>query len=74
VTGLKESITQREALTSMEFHAFSCPWCGETNEVPIDPGELGQVIVTDCRVCCRPIEVEFPDQPGAAPRVGAEGQ
>jgi hypothetical protein len=34
-----------------------CPWCGETFELVLDmsPGE--QRMVTDCEVCCRPIDL-----------------
>jgi hypothetical protein len=34
----------------------SCPYCGEPNEIALDPGSGGeQEYVEDCHVCCRPI-------------------
>ena len=39
-----------------ETEAFvECPYCGETNEVTLDPGSgVDQEYVEDCQVCCRP--------------------
>lgn len=35
-----------------------CPYCGEVQRLEIDLGEgLPQEFVSDCTVCCRPIEV-----------------
>ena len=32
-----------------------CPYCGEANEITLDPGGGGaQEYVEDCHVCCRP--------------------
>ncbi len=39
---------------------FACPWCGEANWVELEPGDLGQVVIQDCAVCCRPIELRLP--------------
>ncbi len=37
---------------------FLCPYCGQRNDVAIDPGGgADQRWVTDCEVCCRPIVV-----------------
>ena len=31
-----------------------CPYCGETNEITLDPGSgVDQEYVEDCQVCCR---------------------
>jgi hypothetical protein len=37
------------------FQQFRCAFCGEENEVFVEPegGEL-QVLTEDCSVCCRP--------------------
>lgn len=43
-------------LSSMDgFATFVCAYCGEENEVFIEP-EAGakQVLTEDCSVCCRP--------------------
>ena len=37
---------------------YSCPVCGETNAVGIDPSAgATQRLVEDCPVCCRPISL-----------------
>jgi hypothetical protein len=34
----------------------TCPHCGETNEIALDPGSgSDQEYIEDCHVCCRPI-------------------
>lgn len=57
-----------------EDFAFTCPWCGEPNELFIDPEERGQVVLMDCRVCCRPIEVDVPLDERRPPEARAEDQ
>ena len=34
---------------------ISCPYCGESIEVLIEPQDAGQQYIEDCQVCCRPI-------------------
>ena len=46
----------------------SCPYCGETVEITLDPGSGGsQQYVEDCQVCCRPwlVSVSY-DEDGTA--------
>lgn len=32
-----------------------CPYCGEINEIALDPGSgARQEYIEDCQVCCRP--------------------
>lgn len=48
--------------------AVVCPYCGEANEVSLDPGSgAHQEYVEDCQVCCRPwrVLVDY-DDAGAA--------
>ena len=33
----------------------SCPYCGETLDVLLDPSVPRQEYIEDCQVCCRPI-------------------
>ena len=34
-----------------------CPYCGEENEIAVDPGSGdSQEYIEDCQVCCRPIQ------------------
>ncbi len=35
--------------------SIGCPYCGETIEVLIEPGDLNQQYNEDCQVCCKPI-------------------
>lgn len=58
----------------MEAFPFACPWCGEPNELPLDPGEFGQQVVMDCTVCCRPIEIDLPADGEGEPAIRGEGQ
>jgi len=35
-----------------------CPYCGEENEIGVDPGSgESQEYIEDCQVCCRPWRV-----------------
>ena len=45
-----------------------CPYCGEPNEIALDPGSgARQEYVEDCQVCCRPWRVTVSyDADGAA--------
>ena len=36
-------------------HQISCPYCGQTIEVIVDPSVPFQEYVEDCEVCCRAI-------------------
>ena len=39
---------------------FNCPYCGEAISLRVDQtGGSRQFFVTDCEVCCRPMEVEI---------------
>lgn len=40
-----------------ESAEFQCPWCGQTGTVMVDTSIPVQRFITDCEVCCRPIEV-----------------
>jgi transcription elongation factor Elf1 len=45
----------------------TCPFCGEEEEVYVDPGGGShQTYTEDCPVCCRPrnVHVEPGDEPG----------
>ena len=33
----------------------SCPYCGESITVLIEPQDAGQQYMEDCQVCCKPI-------------------
>lgn len=39
----------------LQEESISCPYCGESIVVLIDPEDLDQEYIEDCQVCCRPI-------------------
>jgi hypothetical protein len=41
----------------METKTVQCPYCGETFELAVDTSVGSQRFITDCEVCCRPLEV-----------------
>lgn len=50
-----------------------CPYCGEENEIAIDPGGgADQRYVEDCQVCCRPWLVRVTYGPDGAAEVSVE--
>jgi len=51
-----------------------CPYCGETNEIALDPGSgTTQQYVEDCQVCCQPwrVSVRYRADGGASVHVEA---
>jgi hypothetical protein len=53
----------------------SCPWCGESLSITLDPGGgVEQEYVEDCEVCCRPwrVRVHY-DEEGRADVTVDEG-
>jgi len=50
-----------------------CPYCGEINEIALDPGSGSQQeYVEDCQVCCRPWRVAVHYQPDGTAEVSVE--
>lgn len=50
-----------------------CPYCGEINEITLDPGSGSQQeYVEDCQVCCRPWRVAVHYQPDGTAEVSVE--
>jgi hypothetical protein len=57
----------RERRRKRTAEAVSCPFCGESEEIYVDPGGgEHQVYTEDCALCCRPrvVHVEPGDGPG----------
>jgi hypothetical protein len=42
-------------LNQLTEQSVSCPYCGESIEVLIDPSDADQQYIEDCQVCCKPI-------------------
>lgn len=39
---------------------YNCPYCGQLNSLRVDrTGGSRQHLITDCEVCCKPIEIEL---------------
>ncbi len=38
--------------------SVDCPYCGETNDLVLDPATAG-ALVQDCEVCCRPWDLHI---------------
>ena len=50
-----------------------CPYCGEINEIALDPGSGSQQeYVEDCQVCCRPWRVVVHYHPDGTAEVSVE--
>lgn len=41
-----------------------CPFCGQSFELVLDTTVARQRFVTDCEICCRPLEVTAECAPG----------
>ena len=60
--------------TADRAHEVSCPYCGETVEIALDPGSGSQQdYIEDCYVCCRPwhVSVTYHDDGSADVHVDA---
>ena len=40
-----------------EWITIECPYCGQSFEITVDTSQAHQQFVTDCDVCCRPMDV-----------------
>ena len=67
---------RRAAPDANDDTSYTCPTCGESIVIPLDPtGGAEQQYVEDCPVCCNPnvIHVEFFGE-GDPPRLWAEAE
>ena len=53
--------------------SIQCPFCGQTFELEIDISVPDQTFVTDCEICCRPIEVRVTCEEGSVREVTVVG-
>ena len=40
-----------------DFISIACPYCGEAFSIAFDASEGGSEFITDCEICCRPMNV-----------------
>ena len=45
-------------MKNLETATVTCPYCGESTEVDVEPLEEVQAYIEDCSVCCRPMQLE----------------
>lgn len=45
------------SLDALFEQRFQCPYCGETISVVLDLSAGQQVLIEDCQICCRPIQL-----------------
>ena len=63
--------------TADRIAELPCPYCGEVNEVLLDPGSgARQEYVEDCPVCCRPwtVKVRWDSKGHAHVRLATEDE
>ena len=52
-----------------------CPYCGELNQISLDPGGgRRQDYVEDCQICCQPWRVTVTYSPDGAAEVSVEAE
>jgi hypothetical protein len=44
--------------------SIQCPFCGQQFEIMVDTSIARQQFITDCEVCCRPMEIRVECEPG----------
>jgi hypothetical protein len=44
--------------------SIQCPFCGQTFELEVDVTVPQQSFVTDCEICCRPMDVRVTCEDG----------
>ena len=71
---LDEEFPTGDGTAEIETTIF-CPYCGEVNEIALDPGGGSrQEDVEDCQVCCRPWRVLVTYLPDGAADVSVEAE
>lgn len=45
------------AAPALRWVEVECPYCGESFDVRVDPGEEGQSLIQDCQVCCKAVAI-----------------
>lgn len=42
-------------MNQLTEQTITCPYCGESIDVLLDPTDIVQQYIEDCQVCCKPI-------------------
>ena len=53
---------------------ISCPYCGESITILIDPEDIGQEYIEDCQVCCKPINFSVSAEGDEEPTVSVRAE
>ena len=61
-----------QAVSEVQEHAFTCPYCWETITMLLDLSAGAQQYVEDCEVCCNPIDIRFTAEDGVLESFSAE--
>ena len=51
-------------MNELQERNLQCPYCGEMIDILIDCSVPNQSYIEDCKVCCRPINVDVSVTPG----------
>jgi hypothetical protein len=57
----------------LSSETVQCPFCGQTFELEIEYVACPQSFVTDCEICCRPMEVRVSCEAGGIAEVTVMG-
>ena len=57
----------------LQTEPIQCPFCGQTFELEIDISVPDQSFVTDCEICCRPMEIHVVCEMGSVSNVSVSG-
>ena len=78
MSGLDDDLDEEFPLgdgTAETGASVCCPYCGEINEIAVDPGSgTVQEYVEDCQVCCRPWRVRVHYLPDGSVQVLAQAE
>jgi Cysteine-rich CPXCG len=59
-------------MTMIQGRDATCPHCGETINLTLDPSVAEQSYVEDCPVCCRPMIVSYSAEDGEVTELQVE--
>jgi hypothetical protein len=70
-----EEQPKEETVASTDLEgSYTCPSCGETIVVPLDPSGGTEEYVEDCPVCCSPVLLRVEVDAGGTARISAQAE